>query len=59
MSSCRCVAENAHRHGRPWLPCWPDEPWPPSLGGGTCDAAAVDALGVPCDGATAGFGDPS
>jgi hypothetical protein len=59
MSAWRCAAENACRHGRPRLPCWPNKLWPPSLGGGTCDAAAVDVVGIPSDGATAGFDGPS
>jgi hypothetical protein len=39
--------------------CWPDEPWPPSLGGGTCDVAAVDVVGFPRAGAAAGLDGPS
>jgi hypothetical protein len=59
MSAWRWAAKNVHRRGRPWLPCWPDEPWPPSLGGGTCDVAAVDIVSVPHAGVTAGLDGPS
>jgi hypothetical protein len=36
-------------------PLLADELWPPSLGGGTGDVAAEDVVGIPSDGATAGF----